>query len=96
MSEPASSPQRTDGVQQVLQWTRCHPGTLIVGSPAVAAPLAGDTLGPEAEAALPVQTPTDLVAGKTPLFIKARSLSSRRPRPLEHSPHGGQPWPHEG
>jgi len=73
MSEPLHGPQETGthpaGAQQVLQWARCHPGMLVVGSLAVAALLARSTARPESEPPPPPQTEADFVEGETPLFI---------------------------
>jgi len=73
MSEPLHGPQETgthpSGTQQVLQWARCHPGMLVVGSLAVAALLTRKTAEPEADAPPRPQTEADFVEGETPLFI---------------------------
>ena len=73
MSEPLNSHQGSDGhkssTNQVLQWARCHPGMLVVGSLAVAALLTRKTAEPEAEALPLPQTEADFVDGETPLFI---------------------------
>jgi len=73
MSEPLNSQQGSDGhkssTNQVLQWARCHPGMLVVGSLAVAALLTRKTAEPEAEALPLPQTEADFVDGETPLFI---------------------------
>jgi hypothetical protein len=71
MSEPLNCRQSTHnyppGVRQVLQWARCHPGILVVGSLAVAALLTRKTAEPEAKP-LP-QTEADFVDGEPPLFV---------------------------
>ena len=73
MSEPLNSQQGSDGhkssTNQVLQWARCHPGMLVVGSLAVAALLTRKTAEPEDEAPPLPQTEADFVEGETPLFI---------------------------
>jgi hypothetical protein len=73
MSEPVNCQQSTQdhppGVRQVLQWARCHPGILVVGSLAVAALLARKTAEPVAKLLLPPQTEADFVDGEPPLFI---------------------------
>ena len=73
MSEPLNSQQGSAGhkssTNQVLQWARCHPGMLVVGSLAVAALLTRKTAEPEAEALPLLQTEADFVDGETPLFI---------------------------
>ena len=73
MSEPLNSQQGSDGhkssTNQVLQWARCHPGMLVVGSLAVAALLTRKTAEPEADAPPRPQTEADFVDGETPLFI---------------------------
>ena len=72
MSEPLNSQQGSDGhkssTNQVLQWARCHPGMLVVGSLAVAALLTRKTAEPEAEAPPRPQTEADLVDSEPPLF----------------------------
>ena len=73
MSEPLNSQQGSDGHKsnsnQVLQWARCHPGMLVVGSLAVAALFARKTAELEAERPPLLQTEADFVDGETPLFI---------------------------
>ena len=73
MSEPVdcrqSAHNHPPGVQQVLQWARCHPGMLVVGSLAVAALLTRKTAEPEADAPPRPQTEADFVDGEPPLFI---------------------------
>jgi len=73
MSQPVNCRQSAvshpPGVQGVLQWVRCHPGMLVVGSLAVAALLTRKTAEPEAAAPPRPQTEADFVDGETPLFI---------------------------
>ena len=73
MSEPLSCQQGSEShkssTNQVLQWARCHPGMLVVGSLAVAALLTRKTAEPESEPPPPPQTEADFVDGEAPLFI---------------------------
>ena len=59
----------TSAAAQVLQWARCHPGMVLLGSLAVAALLTAPSPPKPPKRPRQPETEADFVDGETPFFV---------------------------